>query len=89
MLHNITKPRPWRGRVQIRCEQEWEEHWQVDTAEQVTYDNLWGRKIVAGFGGSASTHEVRGVYKVDKKLQGEHRGWSSWLSSQSAVGSRQ
>ena len=40
MLHNITKPRPWRGRVQIRCEQEWKEHWQVDTAEQVTYDNL-------------------------------------------------
>ena len=54
MLHNITKPRPWRGGAQViehvfedaqllkRVEgkrQEWQEHWQVDTAEQVKDDH--------------------------------------------------
>ena len=49
MLHNITKPRPWRGGAEVIEDvfedaqplkkvdvkrQKWRDHWQVDTPEQ-------------------------------------------------------
>ena len=56
ILHNITKPRPWRGGAQVienafedaqplkRVEakrQEWREQLQVDTREQLMDDKPW------------------------------------------------
>ena len=56
MLHSITKPRSWRGGAQFIGDvfedaqlsttvkvkgQEWKEHWQVETPEQVMSDKPW------------------------------------------------
>ena len=79
MLHNITRPRPWRGEAQViedvfeeslkKVEvqkQEWKEGWQVDTPR--THD---GRQAVG-----TPTFENGKFQKGDKQLQGKHRSWS-------------
>ena len=73
--HNNTWPRPWRGRAQIfedaqhgqRVEvkrQRVEAACQVDTPEQLMNDKPWLKSSVARVGGSASSHDGRGVTKA-------------------------
>ena len=87
-MHNITKPRPWRGGAEItedvfedaqplkRVEvtrQEWTEHGQVISARILQFRGTRGNSGLC----ETSTHESRGVTKKgNKQLQGKHRSWS-------------
>ena len=103
MLHNFTKPRPLGGGAEVQEDVLVGSKLlkRVDVKKARVEGTLAGgyarrsdgrqavgKRIILGFGGSASAHDSGGTKNGSKQLQGKHRSWSRRLSSQSAAGSQ-